>query len=97
MGYTFCSSIEDGRAQMNSLGMRDLPPSVVARILILMVRTTSGVEDVPQPCNPFWNNPDPSNDKSGRENSSSQANKASNVEIFVQLLKEFVSKNDYYT
>lgn len=84
MGYGFCSNIEDGRQNMNSLHLRDLPPAVVAKILIMMVRTHTGLDDLA-----FWTSADSNKEKNINENQMSS--NSWNIEIFVQLLKEFVS------
>ncbi|XKL59833.1 hypothetical protein PGB90_000849 [Kerria lacca] len=82
MGYGFCSNIEDGRQNMNSLHLRDLPPAVVAKILIMMVRTHTGLDDLA-----FWTSADSNKEKNINENQMSS--NSWNIEIFVQLLKEF--------
>lgn len=69
---------------MNSLHLRDLTPTVVARIVIMMVRTHTGLDDLA-----FWTSSDGNKEKTTSENQSSC--NTWNVEVFIQLLKEFVS------
>lgn len=83
MGYRFCSTLEEGRQNVNSLHLRDLTPTAVARILIMMIRTHTGLDDLA-----FWTS-DTSKEKSINENSVSC--NTWNVEVLVQLLKECVS------
>lgn len=45
MGYNFTSSVENCRSALNSLGGRDLNPAAIARILSMMARTHSGLDD----------------------------------------------------
>lgn len=84
MGYNFCASLEEGRQNMNSLHLRDLNPTVVARILVMMVRTHRGLDDLA-----LW-----TSGATKRDSESSGENQSPstwNIEVFVQLLKEFVS------
>ncbi len=84
MGYRFCATIEDGRQNMTSLQLCDLTPSVVAKILVMMVRTHTGLDDLA-----YWSSSDGNKEKLPNENSISS--NSWNMEVFVQLLKEFVS------
>lgn len=70
---------------MNSLHLRELSSTVVARVLTMMVRTHTGLDDLA-----YWTNSDSNKEKTISENSSSC--NTWNVEVFVQLLKEFVSE-----
>jgi len=45
MGYNFTSSVEACRSALASLGGRDLSASAVARILSMMARTHTGLDD----------------------------------------------------
>ena len=83
MGYNFCASLEEGRQNMNSLHFRDLNPTVVARILVMMVRTHCGLDDLA-----LWTSGATKRDSESSEN---QSPTSWNIEVFVQLLKEFVS------
>lgn len=83
LGYRFCSTLDEGRQNVNSLHLRDLTPTVVARILIMMIRTHTGLDDLA-----FWA-ADATKEKIINENSVSS--NTWNVEVLVQLLKECVS------
>lgn len=67
---------------MNSLNLRDLTPAVVAKVVIMMVRTHTGLDDLA-----YWASTDGNKEK----NENSLTNSTWNVEVFVQLMKEFVS------
>lgn len=84
MGYGFCATLDEGRQNMNSLQIRDLTPTVVARVVIMMVRTHTGLDDLA-----YWASIDNNSEKSNNENCSTPT--SWNVEVFVQLIKEFVS------
>lgn len=84
MGYGFCATLDEGRQNMNSLQIRDLTPTVVARVVIMMVRTHTGLDDLA-----YWASVDNNSEKSSNENCSTPS--SWNVEVFVQLIKEFVS------
>ncbi|XP_063227280.1 CCR4-NOT transcription complex subunit 1 isoform X2 [Bacillus rossius redtenbacheri] len=87
VGYSFCSSVEECRANLASVGgARELTPPAVARALAMMARTHSGLEErAPLQATPFWG-PEPTKDKP-----SSAADPTSwNIEVFVQALKELV-------
>ena len=45
MGYNFTSSVEACRSALGSLGGRDVSAAAVARILSMMARTHSGLDD----------------------------------------------------
>ncbi|VEN55324.1 unnamed protein product, partial [Callosobruchus maculatus] len=45
IGYSFTSSVEECRANLLKLGGRDISASVVARVLAVMCRTHTGLED----------------------------------------------------
>ena len=85
MGYGFCVSVEKGRQNMTSLQIRDLTPTIVAKVVIMMVRTHTGLDNLA-----FWTTNDSSNEK---HNENSTSTNTWNVEVFVQLIKEFVSIN----
>lgn len=68
---------------MSSLHLRDLTPTAVARVVIMMVRTHTGLDDLA-----YWTSSE-NKEKTPSENQSSS--KTWNIEVFIQLLKEFVS------
>lgn len=45
IGYGFTANVEECRNNLMKLGGRDISPSVVARVLTIMCRTHSGLED----------------------------------------------------
>lgn len=89
VGYNFCASLEDCRAHLLQLGVRELTAAIVARILGMMGRTHTGLgEQVAiqslQNASSIW-----SDNKEKTE--SSQAN-TWNVDIFVQVVQEMAPK-----
>lgn len=83
MGYGFCVTVEKGRQNMTSLQIRDLTPTIVAKVVIMMVRTHTGLDDLA-----FWTSEEGNNEKHNENTTSADS---WNVEVFVQLVKEFVS------
>lgn len=45
LGYGFTSSLEECRNSIVKLGGRDIAPSTVARVLAVMCRTHTGLDD----------------------------------------------------
>lgn len=90
MGYGFCSSVDECRNNLVSLGAREISPVLTARVLSMMIRTHTGLDEQVSLQNPanFWG----STDTSSKEKGTSESNHLStwNVEIFVQVLKEMV-------
>ncbi|XP_049786692.1 CCR4-NOT transcription complex subunit 1 isoform X4 [Schistocerca cancellata] len=94
MGYGFCSSVEECRNNLISLGAREMTPAMTARVLSMMVRTHTGLDEqvglqnLQNPAN-YWGN---SNDSGSKEKGSSDSSHPNtwNVEIFAQALKELV-------
>ncbi|XP_023027069.1 CCR4-NOT transcription complex subunit 1 isoform X2 [Leptinotarsa decemlineata] len=79
IGYNLTSSLEECRNNLIKLGGRDLSPGIVARILSVMCRTHSGLEE-------SLGVQTPGSFNKGSENRSSW-----NMEIFIQALKEIVT------
>lgn len=78
IGYSFTSSVEECRNNLLKLGGRDLTQTSVAKILTVMCRTHSGLQDCMTVQNP------------GSFNKSSENRTSWNIEVFVQALKEVV-------
>lgn len=78
IGYNFTSSLEECRNNLMKLGGRDIPPSVVSRVLAVMCRTHSGLED-------SLTIQTPGSFNKGTDNRTSW-----NIDIFIQALKEIV-------
>ncbi|XP_026284061.1 CCR4-NOT transcription complex subunit 1 [Frankliniella occidentalis] len=96
MGYNFTSSFEQCRNALGSLslGGRDIPAGAVARILSMMARTHSGLDDQVslQSLNSsnFWGGSESGvKDKGGGVNDPSHPT-TWNIEVFIQTLKELV-------
>lgn len=85
MGYSFTASLEDCRNNLINLGGRDITPQSVARVIGVMCRTHTGLEDSLnlQTPNSFWPNSNPE-----LKDKVSNGQASWNVEIFVQALKE---------
>lgn len=75
IGYGLTSSVEECRGNLVKLGGREVSPAVIARVLTVMCRTHSGLED-------SLNVQTPGGFSKGGEG------RAWNVEVFVQALKE---------
>lgn len=92
IGYGFCSSVEECRNNLVNLGAREMLPPAVARVLGMMVRTHTGLEEqvalqnIQTPAS-FWSN---SGESGSKEKGTADAGHPSswNVEIFVQTVKE---------
>ena len=95
IGYGFCSSVEECRNNLVNLGAREISPPIVARVLGMMVRTHTGLEEqvalqnIQTPAS-FWSS---SWESGSKEKGGADVGHPSswNVEIFVQTLKELVS------
>ncbi|KAI5730570.1 hypothetical protein M8J76_015190 [Diaphorina citri] len=96
IGYGFCSSVEECRHQLVTLGVRDLGPSATAKVLSMMVRSHTGLDD-PLANSSFW--PQSSGGDLGSANKEKSDGGAGgpggaagpstwNVEVFVQAIKE---------
>lgn len=94
IGYGFCSSVEECRHQLVTLGVRDLGASATAKVLSMMVRSHTGLDD-PLANSSFW--PQQSGgdiggaggkEKSGGDGNGSGGPITWNVEVFVQAIKE---------
>lgn len=77
IGFGFTSSVEECRNNLMKLGGRDITPATVARILTVMCRTHSGLEE-------SLSLQSPGSFNKGNEG------RSWNVEVFVQALKEVV-------
>jgi CCR4-NOT transcription complex subunit 1 len=96
IGYGFCLSVEECRNSLVNLGACEVSPQAVARVLGMMVRSHTGLEEqvalqnIQTPAS-FWSS---SGDSGSKEKGTAEANQPAswNVEIFVQTLKELVSK-----
>jgi CCR4-NOT transcription complex subunit 1 len=95
IGYGFCSSVEECRNNLVNLGAREMLPPAVARVLGMMVRSHTGLEEqvalqnIQTPAS-FWSSGGESGSK--EKGTADASHPASwNVEIFVQTLKELVS------
>ncbi|CAH1997116.1 unnamed protein product [Acanthoscelides obtectus] len=89
IGYSFTASLEECRTNLLKLGGRDISPAVVARVLAVMCRTHTGLDDalsIQTPGGAFSKGGD------GRS-----AGGSWNVEIFVQALKEVVPNFQWNT
>jgi CCR4-NOT transcription complex subunit 1 len=95
IGYGFCSSLEECRNSLVNLGACEMSPPAVARVLGMMVRTHTGLEEqvalqnIQTPAS-FWSS---GGDSGSKEKGATDANHPTswNVEIFVQTVKELVS------
>lgn len=95
IGYGFCSSVEECRNNLVNLGAREMTPPAVARVLGMMVRSHTGLEEqvalqnIQTPAS-FWSS---SGESGSKEKGAADAGHPTswNVEIFVQTLKELVS------
>ncbi|XP_067012333.2 CCR4-NOT transcription complex subunit 1 isoform X3 [Anabrus simplex] len=98
MGYGFCSSPEECRNSLVSLGARDMAPGTVARIISMMVRTHTGLDDQMPPLQNiqsqggFWGSGNTSDSKE-KNNSNQESGHPTtwNIEVFVQTVKELCS------
>nr|CAD7424776.1 unnamed protein product [Timema monikensis] len=92
VGYGFCSSLDECRNTLVGLmGGRDISAGMVARVLSMMARTHSGLEEQValqslQTTSSFWEQP------SNKDKNTSDTNHATawGIEVFVQVLKEQV-------
>lgn len=83
IGYSFTSSLEECRNNLIKLsGGRELTPTIVARVLAVMCRTHSGLEDS------LNNSSATASTNSNAFKSNSASDKSWNVEVFVQAVKE---------
>jgi CCR4-NOT transcription complex subunit 1 len=95
IGYGFCSSVEECRNNLVNLGAREISPPAVARVLGMMVRSHTGLEEqvalqnIQTPAS-FWSSGGESSSKEKGATDTSHPT-SWNVEIFVQTLKELVS------
>uniref|UniRef100_A0A8D9AYG7 CCR4-NOT transcription complex subunit 1 n=1 Tax=Cacopsylla melanoneura TaxID=428564 RepID=A0A8D9AYG7_9HEMI len=99
IGYGFCSSVEECRHQLVTLGVRDLGPSATAKVLSMMVRSHTGLDD-PLANSSFWpsqsggdigsqGGKDKQSGGGGVEGGGGGASPSTwNVEVFVQAIKE---------
>jgi CCR4-NOT transcription complex subunit 1 len=78
IGFGFTSSVEECRNNLMKLGGRDITPATVARILTVMCRTHSGLEESLSLQSP------------GTFSKGNDVRTSWNVEVFVQALKEVV-------
>lgn len=83
IGYGFCSSVEDCRNHLVTLGAGNVSAGGVARVLAMMVRSHTGLDSAywagtTDPAPPKEKPPEPPHPTSW------------NVEVFVQTLKELV-------
>nr|CAD7404198.1 unnamed protein product [Timema poppensis] len=93
VGYGFCSSLDECRNTLVGLmGGRDISAGMVARVLSMMARTHSGLEEQValqslQTTSSFWEQP------SNKDKNTSDTNHATAwaIDVFVQVLKEQVS------
>nr|CAD7196956.1 unnamed protein product [Timema douglasi] len=92
VGYGFCSSLDECRNTLVGLmGGRDISAGMVARVLSMMARTHSGLEEQValqslQTTSSFWEQP------SNKDKNTSDTNHATAwaIDVFVQVLKEQV-------
>lgn len=83
IGYGFCTSVDICRNHLMSLSNLELTPCTVARIIAMMVRTHTGLD------NSFWaGNTDPTANKDKPNDTQHPTTWV--VEVFVQTLKELV-------
>ncbi|CAG9826421.1 unnamed protein product [Diabrotica balteata] len=78
LGYNFTSSVEECRNNLMKLGGRDISPAIVSRILAVMCRTHSGLEDSISIQTP------------GSFNKGSDNRTSWNIDNLIQALKEIV-------
>lgn len=85
IGYGFCSSVEECRHQLVTLGVRDITPSATAKVLSVMVRSHTGLDD--PLANSYW--PGAANNELGNKDKPNGDGPSTwNVEVFVQAIKE---------
>ncbi|CAH1107243.1 unnamed protein product [Psylliodes chrysocephalus] len=78
IGYNFTSSVEECRNNLMKLGGRDISPAVISRVLAVMCRTHSGLED-------SLTIQAPGSFNKGTDNRTTW-----NIDVFIQALKEIV-------
>ncbi|XP_069701672.1 CCR4-NOT transcription complex subunit 1 isoform X5 [Periplaneta americana] len=94
IGYGFCSSVEECRNSLVNLGAREISPAAVARIMGMMIRSHTGLEEqvalqnIQTPAS-FWGS---GGESGSKEKGSTDSNHPTswNVDIFVQTVKELV-------
>lgn len=79
IGYGFTSSVEECRNNIMKLGGRDVSPGIIARVLAVMCRTHSGLEESLNIQTP------------GSFNKGPDGRTSWNIEILIQALKEVIS------
>ncbi|GCB68586.1 hypothetical protein scyTo_0015232 [Scyliorhinus torazame] len=90
VGYGFCTNAEECRQIILQFGVREVTASQVARVLGMMARTHSGLTDgislqsISAPSSGIWSD--------GKDKSDSAQAHTWNVEIFIDVVKEVVSK-----
>lgn len=90
LGYGFTSSVDECRSALAGLGAREITPATAARVLSLMARTCSGLDDAGG-LQSFWGGSGANQDSSKEKSSDGSAPTTWNVEVFVQTLKDLVS------
>ncbi|GFQ94535.1 CCR4-NOT transcription complex subunit 1 [Trichonephila clavata] len=87
MGYNFTSSVEECKNNMTQIGLREIKPSVVARILSMMARSYTGLSDA-MPLQSMNSNMAMWGDK---EKSDVNQQATWNVEVFVQAIRDITT------
>lgn len=88
MGYSFCSTVEECKNNLINFNSRDLPPSTVARVITMMIRSHTGLGDqigLQSLQNPssFWGN-----EKSEKTSNDISHPTTWNIENFIQAVKD---------
>ncbi|KAF8774618.1 CCR4-NOT transcription complex subunit 1 like protein [Argiope bruennichi] len=92
MGYNFTASVEECKNNMAQIGLREIKPSLVARVLSMMARSHTGLTDAMPLQNMnsnmvMW----------GGEKEKSEVNQQAtwNVEVFVQAVRDLAPSLDW--
>uniref|UniRef100_T1DC70 CCR4-NOT transcription complex subunit 1 n=1 Tax=Cupiennius salei TaxID=6928 RepID=T1DC70_CUPSA len=93
MGYNFTSNVEECRNSMVQIGLRDLNPQTVARILSMMARSHTGLTEAVPVQNMNSNSMIMWNDN--KEKSEGNQQPSWNVEIFVQVVHDMAPSLDW--
>ncbi|XP_015520502.1 CCR4-NOT transcription complex subunit 1 isoform X1 [Neodiprion lecontei] len=90
LGYGFTSSVDECRSALAGLGAREITPTAAARVLSLMARTCSGLDDAGG-LQSFWGGSGGNQDSSKEKSSDGSTPTTWNVEVFIQTLKDLQS------
>lgn len=93
MGYNFTSSVEECRNNMVQIGLREIMPATVARILSMMSRSHIGLTEAVPLQNMNSNSMIMWNDNKEKSEGNQQA--SWNVEVFVQVIHDMAPSLDW--